>query len=97
MRSVLLLLLIATALPTASSPMQPQPTKLAQAHLFELLVDKALKGARIAVHHTNGDVVLAEKLRKRKIVIDFSEVQRGTYTIQLRKGTRHQVYLFTKV
>jgi hypothetical protein len=93
---LILILLAATALTAASAPVRPTLSKPQASHLFELRIDKALRGARIAVQHTNGDVVLTEKLRKRNIMIDFSEVQKGTYTIQLRKGDRQQVYLFTK-
>lgn len=89
-------LFLAIALPALGEPVRPAPVKFNSRQVFELHVDKALKGARIAVHHTNGDVVLADKLRKRKIAIDFSDVQPGTYTIRLCKGARQQQHVFTK-
>jgi len=70
---------------------RPVPTAL-----FILEIDRALRGARVAVQHTNGDLVLIEKIRKRKMIIDFSAVQRGTYTIELRKGKARQLHAFTK-
>lgn len=95
MKLFLFLLIAANALPALSEPVRPVPAHMASGHVFEMHVAKGLKRARLAVHHTNGDVVLVGKLRKRKIAIDFSDVQPGTYTIRLRKGARQHQYLFT--
>jgi hypothetical protein len=94
---LLLTLLLSLAGMVRAVPVRPtvQPVRQATS-LFVLEIDRSLRGARVAVQHAGGDVVLMDKIRKKRVVIDFSDVEQGTYTITLCKGLARQVHLFTK-
>ncbi len=65
-------------------------------NLFVFKADKKFLGASIEVFHANGKVVTAQILAKRKMIIDFSEVREGTYTIRVIKGKQTEEFQYIK-
>lgn len=56
-------------------------------NLFVMKVDRAFKGAEVEVYYSNGDLVTSQKLKRRKVIIDFCDTRFGTYTIKVKNGT----------
>lgn len=77
-------------------PVWPESPDFSSENRVKLHVDRNFKGGSLAILRTDGVQLMARTLRSRKVVIDFSGVQRGTYTISLRKGAYHNTILFTK-
>ena len=65
-------------------------------NLFVVKVDKAFEGATVEVYYSNGDLVLSQKLEKRKMIIDFCDTKMGVCTIRVVKGNEKQEYSFIK-
>jgi cell division protein FtsB len=65
-------------------------------NLFVLKANKKLLGANIEVLHSNGEVVTAQILTKRKMIIDFSDVKKGEYTIRITKGKQQEEFQYSK-
>jgi hypothetical protein len=57
-----------------------------QDNLFVLRVDKELMGAQVEVLSADGHRVTAQRLKKRKMVIDFCDVKSRLYTIVVSKN-----------
>ncbi|MCI0750871.1 MAG: hypothetical protein L0Y35_03460 [Flammeovirgaceae bacterium] len=65
-------------------------------NLMVLKTDKKLVGAKVEVLYSNGDVVTTQRLRKRKLIIDFCDVKAGNYIVRLTKGDEKEEYLYTR-
>jgi hypothetical protein len=63
--------------------------------LFVVKAQKKFKGAKVEVFHANGALITSHNMQKRKMIIDFGSVQRGTYVIRLTKGNEVQEYQYT--
>jgi hypothetical protein len=64
-------------------------------NLFVLKAQKKFKGAKVEVFHANGELITSHNMQKRKMIIDFGSVQRGTYVIRLTKGSEVQEFQYT--
>ncbi len=76
-----LALLVAGTMAFASQTNQVQAKEKSKKDLFVLTTSKSMRGARVQVFHENGDLVAAQKLRRRKMIIDFCDVCDGKYTV----------------
>jgi hypothetical protein len=65
-------------------------------NLFVLKADRDFVGATVEVYYSNGDLVTAEKLGKRKIIINFCDTRLGEYTIRVVKGDKKQEFQYVK-
>lgn len=65
-------------------------------NIFILKAAKKYKGADVEVVSANGTVVTSQRLLKRKLIIDFKNVQSGNYNIKVKKGTTLEEFKFTK-
>jgi hypothetical protein len=65
-------------------------------NLFVLKASKKFKGAQVEVLSSSGYLVTSKKLIKRKLVIDFRNVNVGTYRIQVKKGATKEEFKFVK-
>jgi hypothetical protein len=65
-------------------------------NLFVFRAGKSLKGAEISVYSATGDVVARQKLSSKKMVIDFSNVKFGIYTIGVKKDGIVQEFNYEK-
>lgn len=60
-----------------------------QKNLFVFTTNRAMRGSHVQVYHSNGDLVVAQMLKKRKMVIDFCDVVDGSYTIVVVSNDGH--------
>jgi hypothetical protein len=65
-------------------------------NLFVLRVDKELMGAQVEVLSADGNRVTAQRLKKRKMIIDFCDVKSGLYTIVVSKNDQQQKFEFVR-
>ena len=65
-------------------------------NLFTVKADKAFVGAKVEILDHNDELIAAQRLVKRKILIDFEDVRVGAYTIRITKGDRVKEYHFFK-
>lgn len=84
-----LALLVAGTMAFASQTSQVQVKEKSKKDLFVLTTSKSMRGARVQVFHENGDLVAAQKLRRRKMIIDFCDVCDGRYTVVVVSNDGH--------
>ena len=58
-------------------------------NLFVFTAGKSMRGAHVQVYHSSGDLVAAQMLKKRRMVIDFCDVVEGSYTIVVVSNDGH--------
>ena len=66
-------------------------------NLFVVKADKSLVGALVEIYSPNGELLTAQHLAKRKLVIDFSAADKGAYTIRVVKGDEAHELHFEKM
>lgn len=72
-------------------------TSSSQSELIMLRVEKDKIGSEIMVFHSSGDLVMSKIVKRKKMIIDLSEVKYGTYTIILMKdGAEVESFTFVK-
>jgi len=54
--------------------------------LFVYKTQRKFVGAMVEVYTSNGDLLTAQNLQKRKLIIDFGSALKDTYTIRVVKG-----------
>ncbi|HMG93061.1 MAG TPA: hypothetical protein VK589_23560 [Chryseolinea sp.] len=54
--------------------------------LFVYKTQRKFVGAMVEVYTSNGDLLTAQNLQKRKLIIDFGTALKDTYTIRVVKG-----------
>lgn len=64
--------------------------------LFVLRTQKELVGAQVEVFYSNGNLITAQKLQRKKMIIDFSDAKLGTYTIRVTKGNKTKDFRYIK-
>ena len=65
--------------------------------LFVLRTNKQFVGAKVEVFYTNGSLVTAQRLEKKKMIIDFTDARLGIYTIRVTKvGTTKDFHYVKK-
>lgn len=67
-----------------------------QEQVFAFKAGRKLIGASIEIFYSNGDRIVCRKLRRKKVIVDFSNVRVGEYTIRIEKGEYTQVYQYLK-
>jgi hypothetical protein len=83
---------------TIATPKESSQGLIAQEkeNLFVLKASRKFKGADVEVLSSSGYLVTSQKLKKRKLVIDFRNVSSGTYRIQVKKGSQREEFKFVK-
>ncbi|MEI9918907.1 MAG: hypothetical protein WDO14_08885 [Bacteroidota bacterium] len=83
MKKIITLLLVLLALGTLAyaNPSNIQVKEHTKKNLFVFTANKSMRGAHVQVFHSNGDLVAAQMLKKRKMKIDFCDVVEGSYMI----------------
>ena len=54
--------------------------------LFVYKTQRKFVGAMVEVYTSNGDLLTAQNIQKRKLIIDFGSALKDTYTIRVVKG-----------
>jgi hypothetical protein len=65
-------------------------------NLFVFKTDRKYLGATVEVYSMSGDLVTAQRLLRRKMIIDFCDVKFGEYTIRIEKDGRKQEFRYLK-
>jgi hypothetical protein len=78
MRTLILVLVATLAMANTNSIQVKERNKK---NLFVFTANRSMKGAHVQVFHSSGDLVAAQMLKRRKMVIDFCDVVDGSYTI----------------
>lgn len=65
--------------------------------LLVLKSNRKFIGATVEVVSSRGEVITSEKLEKRKLLIDFKNVEQGSYTVRLTKGTEVREFNYLKI
>ena len=64
--------------------------------LFVYKTARKFAGAMVEVYASNGSLLTAQNLQKRKLIIDFGSVLTDTYTIRVVKGNDIQEFQYVK-
>lgn len=64
--------------------------------LFVFKTGKKLIGATVEIRSADGDLLTTQNLRNKKMIIDFSSVDLGTYIIRVSKGKRTEEFIYRK-
>jgi hypothetical protein len=64
--------------------------------LFVYKTQRKFVGAMVEVYTSNGDLLTAQNLQKRKLIIDFGTALNDTYTIRVVKGTVTREFQYVK-
>ncbi len=65
--------------------------------LFVLKTDKKFIGATVEIVSSSGEVITSHTLEKRKLFIDFKDVEQGSYTVRLTKGNEVREFNYRKI
>lgn len=65
-------------------------------HFFKVKAQKRFLGATVEVFVGDGDLLTAQNLQKRKVIIDFGDAKGGIYTIRLTKGNETKEFRYIK-
>jgi len=65
-------------------------------NLFVFKAHRKLMGAQVEVLSADGNRVTAQRLMKRKMIIDFCDVKSGIYTIVVSKNDLVQKYEYVR-
>ncbi len=65
-------------------------------NLFVFKANRKLLGAQVEVLSADGNRVTAQRLMKRKMIIDFCDVKSGIYTIIVSKNDLVQKYEYVR-
>ena len=82
------------ASPIAPGPLAKTVTSTQQ-NFFAFKVDRAFRNALVEIY-SNGDLVAVTAMSKKKMVINFSDVKSGTYTIKVKKNNRVEQFQYVK-
>jgi len=63
---------------------------------FMLKMNKQFVGGEVQVYSGGSALILSQKMKKRKVSIDFSQVMAGEYIVRVLKGNEQQEYHFLK-
>jgi hypothetical protein len=63
--------------------------------LFVYKTQRKFLGAMVEVYTSNGDLLTAQNLQKRKLIIDFGTALKDTYIIRVVKGKDVREFQYT--
>ena len=64
--------------------------------VFVVKTEKRLIGAKIEVFSEKGELITAQTMQKRKMIIDFGDTRNGSYTIKVTKGDVVEEFQYVK-
>jgi hypothetical protein len=88
------LLIASSSAFAASNNEQVDITESNNKHVFVFKVEKEFRGGRIEVLSADGKRVTAQRLMRRKMIIDFCDVKAGVYTIVVKKDDQIKKFEF---
>ncbi len=72
-------------------------TGLAESHeIFYIRICKVMAGGKVEVYNSAGELVGAQDLNERKLIVDFFDMVPGDYTVKVIKDGMEEVFDFHK-
>jgi hypothetical protein len=71
-------------------------TSNAQSTKLILKMNKEFIGGEVQILNANSSLILSQKMKKRKMEINFSAVMAGEYVVRVMKGTQQKEFYFLK-
>ena len=65
-------------------------------NVFVFKADKRFMGAKVEIYSATGQLITAQTVDKKKMMIDFGDVRKGVYVIRLVKGEDRQEFRYEK-
>ena len=98
MKNLLIVVLLSVSAPAFAAQAQEQVDVVYSKHqnLFVFKANRKLLGAHVEVLSADGNRVTAQRLMKRKMIINFCDVKSGIYTIVVSKNDLVQKYEFVR-
>ncbi len=90
------LLLTSTAVFAENTPEKIDVVSSRYKNLFVFKAEKKFVGAIVEILSSNGEIVTAQRLQKRKMIIDFCDVKYGSYTIRVTKDKKVKEFQYVK-
>jgi hypothetical protein len=94
----LLAVVVALMIVTTSKAAKPEDAIITgqtkNKSLFVYKTQRKFVGATVEVYTSNGDLLTAQNLQKRKLIIDFGTAIKDTYTIRVVKGAEIKEFQF---
>lgn len=82
------------------APAKPKPshvTGLAASHeIFYIRICKVMAGGKVEVYNSAGELVGAQDLNDRRLIVDFFEMVPGDYTVKVIKDGIEEIFDFHK-
>lgn len=94
MRTYLLSALLLLSIVSSATPIEMGHSQYR--NLFVFTAKRDMRGADVKVYSAVGDLITAQRLKRRKMVIDFGEVKQGSYRIEVVKGSKKEEFVFEK-
>jgi hypothetical protein len=92
--AIIATLTFSSLISSAASPIDVVHSKYK--NLFVFTTKKAMRGADVKVYYSNGDLVTTQKMKKRKMIIDFCDTKSGSYTIVVQKGKSMEEFHYVR-
>jgi hypothetical protein len=93
---LVLTIILVTSLSKDALAGTPSEIKTKYPHLFVLKSNRKYAGATVEVYYSNGDLVISQKINKRKMIIDFCDTRFGEYTIRVTQGDKKHEFQYSK-
>ena len=65
-------------------------------NVYVLKAEKKFIGAKVEIFSAGGQLITAQTVDKKKMLIDFGDVKTGVYTIKLTNGDDTQSFTYEK-
>lgn len=70
--------------------------ELNEKNVFAIKVGSQWRGANMEVTNEFGEVILQEKLNKKRMKVDFNDMKAGTYTIKISKNESQEQFKYER-
>ena len=65
-------------------------------NVFAMKVGSQWRGGKVEIISESGDVILVERLNKKRMKIDFNSVSAGTYAIKISKNESQEQFKYER-
>lgn len=84
------------ALPLLAWGVDTDSVRTKDSDVFVVKTAKKLAGAKVEIFSASGQLVTAQMVQSRKVIIDFGNIENGTYTIKITKDEIHREFQYEK-
>ena len=94
--NILALVCLIVAIPCVGAPKPSEGIRVisTKRYLFDFKAAKTLMGATVEVRDDQQNIVLTDKVREVRTIIDFFALRPGNYTIDICKDDREFLFLY---